>query len=138
MIEGEAPSLAQIYIHDGTAEGELESHLRHLGETSFPELRGLQVMLHEVNPYVTFFKQGVDFMKHNGDINVRMIFRSDGTLDLRRYNAPPAPEIVAINPGDGYTEGVASLLKLLPQVTIHILCIDVKITIVVSRLTVSD
>ena len=106
--EGEAPSFAQIYIHDGTAEGELESRSRHLGEASLPELRGLQVMLHEVNPYVTFLKQGVDLMKSIGDNNVRMIIRSDGTPDPRRYNAPSAPEIAVIIPGDGYTEGVSS------------------------------
>ena len=28
--EGEAPSFAQIYIHDGTAEGDLENRQRHL------------------------------------------------------------------------------------------------------------
>ena len=106
--EGEAPSFAQIYIHDGTAEGELESRSRHLGEASLPELRGLQVMLHEVNPYVTFFKQGVELMKNIGDNNVRMIIRADGTPDPRRYNAPSAPEIAVIIPGDGYSEGVAS------------------------------
>ena len=106
--EGEAPSCAQIYIHDGTAEGELESRSRHLGEASFPELRGLQVMLHEVNPYVTFFKQGVDLMKNIGDNIVRMIIRSDGTPDTHRYNALSAPEIAVIIPGDGYSEGVAS------------------------------
>ena len=35
-IEGEAPSLAQIYIHDGTAEGKLENRQRHLGEAYLP------------------------------------------------------------------------------------------------------
>ena len=30
--EGEAPSFAQIYIHYGTTEGELENRQRHLGE----------------------------------------------------------------------------------------------------------
>ena len=48
--EGEAPSFAQIITHDGTTECELESRLTHLGEAFLPELRGLQVMLHEVKP----------------------------------------------------------------------------------------
>ena len=50
--EGEAPSFAQIYIHDGTPEGEIENRLRHLREASLPELKGLQALMHEVNPYV--------------------------------------------------------------------------------------
>ena len=28
-----------------------------------PELRGLQDMLHEVNPYVSYLKQGIDMMR---------------------------------------------------------------------------
>ena len=32
-------SFAQIYIHDGTPEGELENRQRHLGDASLPELR---------------------------------------------------------------------------------------------------
>ena len=43
-----------VYIHDGTAEGEIENRLRHLGEAALPELRGLTLM-HEVNPYVQYF-----------------------------------------------------------------------------------
>ena len=32
---------------------------------------------------------------------MRMIIRSDGTPDTHRYNAPSAPEIAVIIPGDG-------------------------------------
>ena len=59
---GETPSFAQIYIHDGTPEGELENRQRHLGDASLPELRLLQNLLHEVNPYVSHFRQGVAMM----------------------------------------------------------------------------
>ena len=37
-----------------------------------------------------------------------MIIRADGVPDPRRYNAPTAPEVAVIMPGDGYSEGVAS------------------------------
>ena len=37
-----------------------------------------------------------------------MIIRVDGVPDPRRYNAPTAPEVAVIMPGDGYSEGVAS------------------------------
>ena len=37
-----------------------------------------------------------------------MVIRSDGCPDPRRYNAPTAPEIGIIIPGDGYTKGVST------------------------------
>ena len=37
-----------------------------------------------------------------------MTIRADGTPDPRHYNAPTAPEIAVIMPGNGYTEGVAT------------------------------
>ncbi len=40
--EGQAPAFAQIYIHDGTPEAELEYRQQHLGELGLPELRCLQ------------------------------------------------------------------------------------------------
>ena len=48
----EATAFAQIYIHDGTAEAGVDNRQRHLGEDKLPELKALQQMLHEVNPYV--------------------------------------------------------------------------------------
>ena len=63
---GETASFAQIYIHDGTPEGELENRQRHLGDASLPELRQLQNLLHEVSPYVSHFRQGVDMMRDKG------------------------------------------------------------------------
>ena len=60
--EGETPSFAQIYIHDGTPKCELENRQRHLREACLPELRRLQDMLHEVNPYVSHLRQGIDMI----------------------------------------------------------------------------
>ena len=65
-------------------------------------------MLHEYNPYVSFFRQGVDLMREQGGADVRMVIRAEGALDPRRYNAPTAPEVAVIMPGDGYGEEVAS------------------------------
>ena len=47
-------------------------------------------------------------MRDKGGVDVRMTIRADGAPDPRRYNAPTAPEIAVIMPGDGYTEGVAT------------------------------
>ena len=61
--DNEAPKYAEIYIHDGTADAEVENHLHHLENASLPELRLLQLMMHEVNPYVSFFKQCIEVMR---------------------------------------------------------------------------
>ena len=105
---GKVASFAQIYIHDGTPERELENRQRHLGDASLHELRQLQNLLHEVNLYVSYFRQGVDMMRDKREVDVRTTIRADGVPDPRRYNAPTAPEITVIMPGDGYTEGVAT------------------------------
>ena len=106
--EGQAPAFAQIYIHDGTPEAEAEYRQQALGEASLPELQCLQAMLHDVNPYVSFFRQGIAVMREHGGAVVRMTIRADGLSDPRRYNAPTAPEIAVIMPGDGYNEQEAS------------------------------
>ena len=46
-------------------------------------------MFHEVNPYVSHLRQGIDMMREQGASDVRT-------------------EIVIIMPGYGYTEGVAT------------------------------
>ena len=66
--EGEAPSFAQIYIHDGTDEGELENRQRHLGEACLPELRGLQDMLNEVNSGDNGWHLKIPHSRGNGNI----------------------------------------------------------------------
>ena len=104
--EDEVPSFAQICIHDGTAEGKLENRQRQLREACLPELRGLQDMLHEVNPYVSYLRQGIDMKREQGTSDEIII--ADGGPDPRCYNAPTAPEIAIIMPGDRYKEGVAT------------------------------
>ena len=102
--EGQAPAFAQIFIYDSTPEAEAEYRQQALGEASSPELQCLQAMLHDVNPYVSFFRQGIDVMREHGGADVRMRILADGPSDPRRYNAPTAPEIAVIMPGDGYDE----------------------------------
>ena len=68
----------------------------------------MQQILHEVNPYVSYFKHAIDLMKEQGGIDIRMVIQADGGLDLRRYNLPTAPEIVVLLPGSGYSGVVAN------------------------------
>ena len=106
--EGHPRAFAQIYIHDGTPEAELEYRQQHLGERSLPELRGLRNMMHTHNPFVSFFKHEIEVMAQHGAADITMTIRAEGLPDPRRYSAPTSPEIVVIMPGDGYTEHQAS------------------------------
>ena len=47
-------------------------------------------MHHEVNPYVSYLRQGIDMMQEQGASDVRMIIRPDGGPDPRCYNASTA------------------------------------------------
>ena len=104
---GENPAFAQIYIHGGTPGAVVENRQEYLGEAKLPELKGLQQMLHEVSPYVSYFKHAVDLMRVQGGIDIRMVFRADGGPDPSRYNLRTAPEIAVRLPGSGYSEDVA-------------------------------
>ncbi len=106
--DNEAPKYAQIYIHDGTADAEVENRLQHLDNASLPKLGLLQRMMHEINPYVSFFRQGIEVMREQGHNDVRMVIRSEGTPYSRRYNTPTTPEGAVIMPGVGNGEEAAS------------------------------
>ena len=60
--DNEAPKYAQIYFHVGIADVAVENRMHHLEDASLPELRLLQMMKQEINPYVTFFRQGIEVM----------------------------------------------------------------------------
>ena len=69
--DGKPPAFAQIYIHDGTPENELENRQLHLGQACHSEqLLALQMMLHEVNPYVKYFKHAMNLMRTSGGLDV--------------------------------------------------------------------
>ena len=106
--EGQPRAFAQIYIHNGTLQAELEYRQQHLEARSLPELRGLQDMMHNHNPFVSFFKHGIEVIAQHGAADIRMTIRADGLPDPRTYNAPTVPKIAVIMPGDGYTEHQAS------------------------------
>ena len=105
--DGKPPAFAQINIHDGTPENELENRQLHLGQACHSEqLLALQMILHEVNPYVKYFKHAMNLMRTSGGLDVRMRIRADGCPDPRRYAAPTAPEIAVLLLGDGQSEGL--------------------------------
>ena len=104
--DGKVAAFAQIYVHDGTPEAELEIRQQHLSQAYLPELLGLQNMLHEVNPNVGNFKHAMQLIRATGGVEVRMIIKADGCPDPRWYSAPTAPEIAVLLPGDEYSEGV--------------------------------
>ena len=99
--EGKAPAFAQIYIHDGTAEAELENNLLHLGEASLLELRDLQLILHDYNP-ISLFRQGVDLKREQVGADVKILIRAEGAPDTRSYNAPTAPKVGVAMSSEGY------------------------------------
>ena len=67
-------------VQHGTAADELENHQRHLGEASLPEMRGLQDMLHEVNPNVSYLRHGIAMMPEQGASDVGIF-----TVQMRFY-----------------------------------------------------
>ena len=119
--EGEAPAFTQIYIHYGTPEAELENRLLHLDEASLPELRGIQLMLHQYNPYVSFFRQEVDLMREQGGADLRMVIRTEGAPDSRRYNAPTQGRIK-----EGWGPGASCECEA-PFSSLGLLLIEIKI-----------
>ena len=64
-------------------------------------------MMHKHNPFVSFFKHGIEVMAQHGSADIRMTIRAERSPDPLIYNAPTDPEI-AVMPGDGYTQHQAS------------------------------
>ena len=90
--EGDAPTYAQIYVHDTDAElahrQAIAPHLR------VDTLDSLQQQMHVVSPFVQAFKQMAQVVRESGiQENARLLIRAEGTPDPRRYNAPTASEI---------------------------------------------
>ena len=54
----------------------------------------LQEMMHNVSPFVTFFKNTAEVVRESGGAaDVRLLLRAEGSPDPRRYNPPTADEI---------------------------------------------
>ena len=65
-------------------------------------------MMHKHNPFVSFFKHGIEVMAQHGSADIRMTIRAERSPDPLIYSAPTDPEIAVIMPGDGYTQHQAS------------------------------
>lgn len=102
--ENQQPKFAQIYIFD--SENELQNRMNVAANSNVSEatMLSLQQMMHEVNPFVRYFKTMAEVSAEqqqgngsNGVVdglsNIRMVFRSENTPDPRRYNRPTASEI---------------------------------------------
>ena len=65
-------------------------------------------MLREVSPYDSYFKHTVDLMRQQGGIDIKMVIRTDGSPDPRRYDVSTAPEISVLLPGSGPLDPIAN------------------------------
>ncbi|KAI6646942.1 hypothetical protein LOD99_9036 [Oopsacas minuta] len=80
---GEPPKFAQIYIHEGTPDAELENLQRYLGVTCRPELKRLKQMLHYANPYVSCFRHAIDHMRNMNTMDIHLTILECGIGDPR-------------------------------------------------------
>jgi hypothetical protein len=56
-------------------------------------------MLHDHNTFVQRFKQVMDMPTHDLP-QWEVVIRVDGNVDKRHYNAPTAPEVAGLLPGE--------------------------------------
>jgi hypothetical protein len=84
-------------------DAQVTARLAALGATGAalhqPTLAGLQQMLHDHNTFVQHFKQVMDMPAHDLP-QWEVVIRLDGNVDKRRYNAPTAPEVAGLLPGE--------------------------------------
>jgi hypothetical protein len=100
--EHDVPQFAQLYIID-SMDAQVTARLAALGTMGAalhkPTLVGLQQMLHDHNTFVQRFKQVMD-MPAQDLPQWEVVIRVDGNVDKRRYNAPTAPEVAGLLPGE--------------------------------------
>jgi hypothetical protein len=103
-------------------DAQVTTHLATLGATNVtlhqPTLAGLQEMLHDHTTFVQRFKQVMDMHAHDLP-QWEVVIRVDGNVDKRRYNAPTAPEVVGLLPGEVLQQRVllCCVVYLLPSLT---------------------
>jgi len=106
--EHDVPQFAQLYIID-SMDAQVTARLVALGATGValhqPTLAGLQQMLHDHNTFMQRFKQVMDMPAHNLP-QWEVVIKVDGNVDKRRYNAPTAPEVAGLLPGDVFQQCV--------------------------------
>jgi len=81
-------------------------------------LAGLQQMLHDHNTFVQRFKQVMDMPAHDLP-QWEVVIRVNGNVDKRRYNAPTAPEVAGLLPGEVFQQCV--LLCYLFVAIVHLM-----------------
>jgi hypothetical protein len=101
---GSAPKFAQLYLIDNAQE-QADARLAALGQAAGdviqrPLLLDLQRMLMNHNANVRKFRLAMDIPAEEV-AQYRIVFKLDGTIDKRRYNAPVAPEVAGFIPGAG-------------------------------------
>jgi hypothetical protein len=133
--EHDVPQFAQLYIID-SMDAQVTARLAALGATGAtlhqPTLVGVQQMLHDHNTFVQRFKQVMDMPAHNLP-QWEVVIRVDGNVDKRRYNAPTAPEVVGLLPGEVFQQCV--LLCCLFVAIVHLMQCSSFIDINVVALT---
>jgi len=101
-VEHDVPQFAQLYIID-SMDAQVIARLAVLGASGAalhqPTLAGLQQMLRDHNTFVQRFKQVMDMPAHNLP-QWEVVIRFDGNVDKHRYNAPTAPEVARLLPGE--------------------------------------
>ena len=102
--EGHAPKFAQLYIMDN-GDAQLQARMAagggHASGLDDVLLRELQDMFIDCNTYVQHYRQMKDIPL--ADLpQYEIIFKTDGTVDKRRYNAPGGGDVAGIMPGTGH------------------------------------
>ncbi|XP_021770772.1 uncharacterized protein LOC110734963 [Chenopodium quinoa] len=100
---GTGPKFAQLYIYD--TDNETSNRLHHMGgaEASSIDpgiLQGLKMMLDDINPYVTVFRNVGNMLRDQGehqDLRIKLICAREG----RQYIQPTTSEVAALMVGDG-------------------------------------
>lgn len=121
------PKHAEIYFYSGE-EDQLACRLNNFEQLDTPLLRRdametIQAVLHRLNPFVHLYRTGLERYRLNQEAartagrdpdaeNRRIVFRTTGTQDSRRYNASTAPmEVAAILPATNeWTSGSRDII----------------------------
>jgi hypothetical protein len=119
--EHDVPQFAQLYIID-SMDTQVTTRLAALGATGValhqPTLAGLQQMLHDHNTFVQRFKQVMDMPAHHLP-QWEVVIKVDGNVNKRRYNAPTAPEVAGLLPGEVLQQHVLLCCLFVAMFLIH-------------------
>jgi len=89
-----SPCFAQIYIFD--AANEITNRLAVAQHVNKDTLMILQQLMHNCNPFVQDFKTMASLARERGLTDLRMVFKAEGAIDRRRYNAPTSDTEIGI------------------------------------------